>query len=638
MKFLHAPTTRMPLLMLGLLLVGCVTTKAPPGKIRFKEWWNFYERGTERLKTGQVAAAQKDFETCLGLRAGAKTTNKNGDWKVRTYGIHFIHDYFPYRELGVSLHLQGRSREALKFLEESLRRKPTGRAKYYYNEVQAALIAAAPVPARPTLNITTAQLTNQKNIQLSGRAIGNGLIRTLTIGGQALFVEQTRQLVTFAQVLPLQEGINLIEVVAEDLRGQAINTNVSVLADWTPPEVWVKPEPGSQEAEVRLRDASGIQQVSLNGAQLAATPQPEQELTLNVPLQEEVQLLVSDVAGNQRQLTLPAADPDPAHSLRIQLPDIPSRRPARSFREHFYLDMHLKAPAGIAGLRLDGKDLLPPAQRGQTWAYLSTILKLQPGANIFDLVLEDGGGTTSRRSVEVNYTEPVFMDEAYRLRCELTGNMAPKPLQRNVSSNLTARAYVRSHFLKPKQPRFQLLNTTVETLERIMTELELSDLASEQARLKLSRKLDSEMLFVLQIFEYRKGHTVRVEAFDAYTSEVMFDTDVYLPGGRPDTMRRQMEGLVSKIERRYPLLQGRILEVGRGSIKVDVGRENGAMEGHRFLVLRKCETVEASQLIRVGDEVLEMSITDVSRKSSRAVITPKQGRNLANPADIIIAR
>jgi len=301
----------------------------------------------------------------------------------------------------------------------------------------------------------------------------------------------------------------------------------------------------------------------------------------------------------------------------------------------------LDVPEGIAAVRLNGNNILSSEQQGRRWVYLGRMLDLNEGPNEIFVELEGVEGSNVRRDLLVEYHLPVYMDPAHRLRCELTGNTAPETLEREIVSSQTARAFVRSFFVRPKRPRFQLLNTNPEVLEKILLEQKLNndDLADKKARLRLSQELDAELLMVLQVYEYRQGHTVRIEVFNRYTTKNMFDTDVYLPTGMTAEMKDQMEGLVSKIERGFPQLQGGILNVGRNQALLDINQNDGALVGHRFLVLRpEGESIEAARLVQAEGEAVQVELSKVRARNSTGRIGPTSSQNQVLDSDVIVAR
>src|SRR5262245_51135896 len=102
-------------------LAGCGTIVVPRSgdeDLYHTNWWNFYRRGLAALDQQNYTEARADFETALGLRAGARYGYDHEDWRVRTYGVHFLNGYFPNRELGVCLYHLKDTTGAIDYLEK----------------------------------------------------------------------------------------------------------------------------------------------------------------------------------------------------------------------------------------------------------------------------------------------------------------------------------------------------------------------------------------------------------------------------------------------------------------------------------------------------------------------------------------
>lgn len=117
------------------VISGCTTRHSrdieDPYVISHATWWNFYKRGCVYLEDGEYLKAQSDFETALGIRKGARYPNKTDRFKARTYNMNIVENYYPNRELGITLYYLGQRAEALKFLNKSLAMEPTGRTQQY---------------------------------------------------------------------------------------------------------------------------------------------------------------------------------------------------------------------------------------------------------------------------------------------------------------------------------------------------------------------------------------------------------------------------------------------------------------------------------------------------------------------------
>ena len=130
---------RIQALILGVFALSFSSCQSPQVEhsaqenLRHKNWWNFYASAKDRLDRGDYKQALIEFQRCVGDQPGARLTNDQPAWRVRTYGMHFAENYFPYRELGVTYFLMGQYEEASTALKQSLEQLPSGRASHYLN-------------------------------------------------------------------------------------------------------------------------------------------------------------------------------------------------------------------------------------------------------------------------------------------------------------------------------------------------------------------------------------------------------------------------------------------------------------------------------------------------------------------------
>ena len=259
------PSRLLPLFTLFLLVAGCAGLHLTPpedaARLAGTEWWNYYLRGRARFDTGNIRGAREDFERCLGLRPGSASIQPVEAWIARTYGMRTVDLYFPRRELGICLHLEGDDAAARPFLERSLQELPTERARHYLNRI-LKLDAAANDPVRPADSALCADVrtpfsapcapgpveaekdrlpprlrtsdnarvirTGAEEWLLKGEAADRGGLATVLVQGENWMpaAAEPPDYTVFSGLLPLEPGTNLFEVVAVDLAGNRSLTSL----------------------------------------------------------------------------------------------------------------------------------------------------------------------------------------------------------------------------------------------------------------------------------------------------------------------------------------------------------------------------------------------------------------------------
>ncbi len=304
--------------VLMLVVAGCLVplSEEQGETMYYHNWWNYYGRAVYRLKQGRVVDAREDFERCLGLRSGARFGNAQDMWRARTYGLHFYEGYFPNRELGICLYEANEVTQAIKYLETSLQQEPSGRAKHYLNLARAKEQAGRPV-ALPRFHIAEnneSLFIRERRCVIAGSVSGDGLIRHLSVGGHAEFIELAQPSLNFEQSVTLLPGTNVVEIQAEDLQGQRVVRKLVRVADWQPPRLLLRrvvPAGNDWLVEGVCRDESGLTEVMAGTTQIyrlgTGTASHEVPVSMRVT-PAGATLSAVDCAGNRLECPLtPAA-------------------------------------------------------------------------------------------------------------------------------------------------------------------------------------------------------------------------------------------------------------------------------------------------------------------------------------------
>ena len=254
-------------LFVSLCITLSVTVPAKAddsGSFRGK-WWNYYDRGLEYSDKGEWGNALKDFTKAADMR-------DKDQRMARTYGMHFT-DYFPHRELGIAYFHLGDLSRALKELEISIRSAETAKATLYLNRVRKALLSGAADKRISPPQVTLSKpangiLVKDRSIRLAGKAGGEGFISVISINGSPYPVEKAEKEISFSREIQLEDGSNLIRVLAEDLLGNRSEATVTVVAKRDGPgitlsEVIPEERGGKRFVKVtgEITDSAGIRRI-----------------------------------------------------------------------------------------------------------------------------------------------------------------------------------------------------------------------------------------------------------------------------------------------------------------------------------------------------------------------------------------
>ncbi len=622
------------ILLAGVLsmLSGCLSVQrhssADPYVLHHHNWWNHYERGRLFLKDGNFAAARKDFETALGLIPGARYPYAMERWRARTYGMHMMEGYFPHRELGICLFELGEYQQALELLETSIQMEPSARAKFYINRSRKQLAQAsapprfetAPQPAR----------TRQREIVLKGTAIGSNPIESLIINGESEFIELASSHQTFERKLPLKEGPNVFRLSATDLAGRETTTNLTLTADWTPPQIHL--QRSAAVLEISCLDSGGLGPLQVNDQTVVPSGT---SYKLEWPLQSGVplRLVAQDRAGNkvtwslsEQELEHLAQNPSPAPP---KLHVVDAGKTITLYNAEYVLDVRAEDDTALHSVSVNGENLLTrPTPLFRTLHRIA----LASGTNRLVVATEDMDNNLTEKHITVVYRKPEYLDRNYRLTTTLSplaGDL-PEPAYGLRVNHLIG------HQLTKDPVRFYLLAGEEES-RHLQEEQALSDstLADPRALLKTGKQLNSDLVFITRVISDAPGQTIYTQVFDIHGSKELFIEDVYMED--ISRLAHQLEGLVMKIEQRFPLLQARV-GMQEKQLFIDAGEKCGAHTGMRLLVIRSEGSFEQGRIVRAEKQPIECIVSEVESETALFIIPGRHPEGAVRPGDFVFTR
>ncbi len=648
------------------LVAGCRTEPAGapdarPAMSRFN-WWNYYERGRTELRAGDLRQARADFEFAIGLRGNGRYGYPHDRWRVRTYGVHILENYFPNRELGVCLFELGEDDEAIRYLEVSMVEQPSGRAKHFLNLARQRKLRQVRC-SPPTIDLDSAcdpVWTRERERLVSGTARGEGLVQDIEVNGERQFVELAGDRVPFRLAVPLREGSNTVRVVATDLKGQVTCRTVTWIADWQPPQVAidrVDRQGNRWTLHGTCRDDAGIVRLIVDGRALVDASGPAAPVRTSYPFvltqtgRQPVWIDASDPAGNRLQIALsgdafaqasgrrvhlladaldagavadagggPLSGAPPADAVgpTIRLSGVDTE--VTVFGDEYCLDAGISAPGGLSSIAVNGAEMLMPANRGVLQVHLARRVPLAVGTNRLAIVARDVSGRTDSRAVLVIRKIPEYLDRQYRLSV----GVVPVAYLDDARMGRRLRECLEQEVLR--EPARFFLTERPENQPLISRELEVSSggLADARTLLEVGRRMQTDMLAVSRWFGESGGATLYTELWDVDAGQTLCSEDIYL-GSPQDDPSYQVGGLVMKLEQHFPSVAARISDAGRREVTIDAGNRLGIANGTKFLLIRvkgAQDPMEAGSVLLVDQQPAEARVVKAGPESSVAKVCP----------------
>ena len=264
-------------IVLALFLVtGCLSTnrtlpryawetaQEPEYREVFRgRWWNYYDRGLWNQLRGNYAAAEEDLRTAQRLRTEDQL------WP-RTYGMHFMREYFPKRELGITLYQTERYDEAASLLESSLEEQYSARASYYLDLARTQMLVASGVdtqaPAFELLSPDPNSVAGAIYTDLVGIATDDHYVAKVFVNGETVDFDRSRPRQEVKHAIALTADENEIEVEVVDLLGKSSVTRYALAADHSGPVISFDDyDLATRTIRGTVYDSSGVEEISIGG-------------------------------------------------------------------------------------------------------------------------------------------------------------------------------------------------------------------------------------------------------------------------------------------------------------------------------------------------------------------------------------
>lgn len=569
-------------------------------------WWNYYERGCSYLDGGYYQEAEADF------RAALQGRSKDQRWP-RTYGLHFIPEYFPNRELGIALYYQEQVEESIGSLETSLDQGFTARAAFYVAEARRTWLEDTGKDATPpTIEITAPggnKIVGALETTVEGVVRDDTFVEAITVEGRPFDLRLCAAEAPFSLTVPLRPGQNTITVESKDLTGKTTVAKLRLVSDVDGPLVSFDAPvvlPGTLRGVVF--DPAGIDSFTINGKPAALAPAPDDTVAFSIALTMDemtppLMFECADGLGNRTRGTPPldmlvlnpqaqelvfASGMDPVVPLggglyalvlngtNVAVAAAPSRGAGTAvemsnieegrqyFMDEIVVALNVRSDSPIKDLILNGETV--PTIPGRTTLRTSRRIRLEQGDNTLTAraVDEQGAEAEDQKTVRREATEL----EMNKNKLSIT--FLPD-IDQDAEYILAALAAT-----TPVDERFTVVDRG-NLFEEALGELELSEwLASKENKLELGKLIPAELMIAPRIRRDQESITIWLEGIDTETAvRILPQVDVAGPYAELD---RLIEELGVRLVQELPRAEGRVLRWDRPEITTDLNKGQGVRD------------------------------------------------------------
>jgi hypothetical protein len=644
-----------------LLAVALASCAAPQTRFRGR-WWNYYERGRSFLDDGLLPEAEKDFRSALRSRAVDQL------W-ARTYGLHFLPEYFPHRELGIALYRQGRLTEAISELEVSIEQRLSARAAYHLDRARADWIRDTNADkALPTIEIIAPASSSPVaaiKTQLVGVGRDDTFVARVTIDGQPYPVRVSAPEMPFSQDITLLPGDNEIEVAVEDLAGRTATVIAQISSDVDGPAISFDSPvvvPGTITGVAM--DPAKVTSLEVAGVQASLLPRSDEVVEFSLDLAREDLVLpleyeckdghanatrgtlpvdtLTAVARAPRMLLASATEASLALLLNGQLTAATitatgsDREPRVRFQnlrdgqrylmEEIVVALNVDAADPLANVQLNGIDLdLIPDRKVQ---HLSRRAPLTVGENQILALAGDVQGRFGKADVSIERQLTTVERLEERLVVAVLGSVreGSAPLMANEDDVILDELSRELDYYE----RFNFVDR--DLLPEILTEQELSAaLGSRDERLALRRLRPAEVLFIGKVRRDVNTIEIILEAISTETGLFVARADVAGSANDLDELRMLVQNLALRVVQEFPRVQGHVALVrSPGSFISNLCKAHRVRESMKYVVFRYGPTiidpVTGDNLGRDTEILGNALVQSVDEKKSLAELLADDGK------------
>lgn len=517
------------------------------------DWFDYYKRAITWMDCEQWQEAENDLNAALRVRSQDKR-------RVYTSGMHFLNNYFPNRELGVTLYYQQKYDAAVDALLRSFQQFPSEKARLFLQLAlrksaqyqQADKQAPQITKTKETTDFIYLTLTDDLYVD---RLLVNGqhfpIKSSVVIDNTTITFEPLTQSVDIVLDKNAYRGQSLALTLIDVLEKQTPLT-LGVSVDITPPVISVidKSKNGTLiQWQFRTTDQqSDIASITVDGIPIDTN----QSFSVSSS-DQHVEVAVTDTSGNVAQQTFVNAM---AENLLLDV----EMASEVTQENQVLLSIFMQSPKGLSQLTINDEVI---TLNGETETFLNHLFTLKSGVNNINVVLSD--------DLETQYFSGVVLKElpeGFSLDSRLKLAVFPFDCEQNKTASCWNNNQVFDTYFTEFSDRRRFQVVSRNNLGERVQQLKLCEFdLSEKCAWEVTQLIGSQAMLVAEQTRRTTNNITTVEIYakviDAASGEILitFDTYQQLDGQSLDSRY-----LVNKIHSYFPLLDFR-LEGDKVSVK-----------------------------------------------------------------------
>jgi tetratricopeptide (TPR) repeat protein/TolB-like protein len=517
------------------------------------DWFDYYKRAITWMDCEQWQEAENDLNAALRVRSQDKR-------RVYTSGMHFLNNYFPNRELGVTLYYQQKYDAAVDALLRSFQQFPSEKARLFLQLAlrksaqyqQADKQAPQITKTKETTDFIYLTLTDDLYVD---RLLVNGqhfpIKSSVVIDNTTITFEPLTKSVDIVLDKNAYRGQSLALTLIDVLEKQTPLT-LGVSVDITPPVISVidKSKNGTLiQWHFRTTDQqSDIASITVDGKPIDTN----QSFSVSSS-DQHVEVAVTDTSGNVAQQTFVNAM---AENLLLDV----EMASEVTQENQVLLSIFMQSPKGLSQLTINDEVI---TLNGETETFLNHLFTLKSGVNNINVVLSD--------DLETQYFSGVVLKElpeGFSLDSRLKLAVFPFDCEQNKTASCWNNNQVFDTYFTEFSDRRRFQVVSRNNLGERVQQLKLCEFdLSEKCAWEVTQLIGSQAMLVAEQTRRTTNNITTVEIYakviDAASGEILitFDTYQQLDGQSLDSRY-----LVNKIHSYFPLLDFR-LEGDKVSVK-----------------------------------------------------------------------